>query len=357
MGDLPQPRPTYILERGNYATHGEEVFPDVAESVFPFPEKLPRNRLGLAQWLFHPDHPLTARVMVNRIWQMYFGQGLVKTSEDFGSQGELPTHPELLDFLASAFIESGWDLKLLQKRIVMSETYQQSSVVTPDLLEIDPENRYLARGPSFRLPAEMIRDNAMAVSGLLVNKTGGESVYPYQPEGLWDEITNKHWRYRYLQTPGEGLYRRSLYTIWKRTSPPPSMQIFDIADRDNCTVRRLTTSTPLQALVLLNDPQYQEAARVLGEKVIGQFPNQPDLQIETAFRLITGRYLDSFEETRLRQFYEKQVLWYENHPDDAIDYLSIGEQPFNQELLHYQLAAMGITINSMMNTAEAFTRK
>ena len=268
LGDLPEPRPTYVLERGSYEAPGKEVQPGVAESIMTFSEDLPRNRLGLAKWLFDPDHPLTSRVMVNRLWQMYFGKGLVKTSEDFGNQGSLPSHPELLDYLAKAFIDSDWDMKAIQKIIVMSATYQQSSVISPELREKDPENILLARGPRFRLSAEMIRDNALAMSGLLAQKTGGESTYPYQPNGLWDENTNKHWRYRYLQKPGEGLYRRSLYSIWKRTSPPPSMQIFDIADRDNCTVRRKPTSTPLQALVLLNDPQYQEAARVTAEKII-----------------------------------------------------------------------------------------
>ena len=357
MGDLPEPRPTYILERGNYDAKGEEVQPDVSEAILPFPEDFPRNRLGLAQWLFHPDNPLTSRVMVNRLWQQYFGQGLVKTSEDFGVQGSLPSHPKLLDYLAREFIQSDWDLKEIQKLIVMSATYQQSSVISPEKLEKDPENILLARGPRFRLSAEMIRDNALAMSGLLVQKTGGASVYPYQPDGLWDEITNKHWRYRYLQEPGEGLYRRSLYTIWKRTSPPPSMQIFDIADRDNCTVRRKPTSTPLQALVLLNDPQYQEAARIAAEQVMKASAESLDQQIALAFRKVTGRKSSPSERKLIKTFYEKERAWYQANESEAVAYLKVGEHPFDKSLPLADLAAMGVTINSIMNTDEGYTRK
>ena len=268
MGDLPVPRPTYLLDRGSFDAPTEEVQPSTPESILPFDETYPRNRYGLTLWLFDEKNPLTSRVYVNRVWQMYFGQGLVKTSEDFGLQGSLPSHPQLLDWLASQFMDTGWDIKALHKMIVTSATYMQSSEVTPELLEKDPENILLARGARFRLPAEMIRDNALAVSGLLVNKQGGESVYPYQPEGLWDGLTTKTWAYKYLQDEGEGLYRRSLYTIWKRQAPPPSMQLFDIQNRGVCRVRRRPSSTPLQALVLLNDPQYVEASRVLAERLI-----------------------------------------------------------------------------------------
>ncbi|MDP4680190.1 MAG: DUF1549 domain-containing protein, partial [Cyclobacteriaceae bacterium] len=226
MGDLPEPRPTYVLNRGVYSAQGEQVEPGTPESVMPFDASFPKNRLGLTNWLFDEKNPLTARVFVNRIWQMHFGTGIVKTSDDFGSQGSLPSHP---------------DIKALHKLIVTSATYKQNSKLTRELIEKDPENVLLARGPRFRLPAEMIRDNALAVSGLLVDKLGGESVYPYQPSGLWETLTRKGWAYKYLQEPGEGLYRRSLYTIWKRTSPPPSMMIFDIADRGVCTVKRVPT--------------------------------------------------------------------------------------------------------------------
>ena len=284
MGDRPTPRPTFLLERGVYSEPREEVHPNTPERVLPFDEGYPKNRLGLTQWLFDDKNPLTARVFVNRIWQMHFGKGIVETAEDFGAQGSLPSHPELLDWLAVHFVESGWDIKALHKMIVLSATYRQSSKVTPELLEKDPENVYLARGPRYRLPAEMIRDNALAVSGLLVNQQGGESVYPYQPEGLWDGLTTKHWAYRYLQEPGDGLYRRSLYSIWKRASPPPGMLIFDVADRGVCTVRRKISNTPLQALALLNDPQYVEASRVLAEQLITT-EEDTSARLTKAFRL------------------------------------------------------------------------
>ncbi|MCB9279223.1 MAG: DUF1553 domain-containing protein [Lewinellaceae bacterium] len=352
MGDLPKPRPTFVLSRGNYDAPGKEVSPGVPSRVFPFPDDLPANRLGLAEWLFDPRHPLTARVIVNRIWQLHFGKGIVKTSEDFGNQGELPSHPELLDWLAVRFVESGWDLKALHKLIVESAVYRQSSAITPALQAFDPENRLLARGPRFRLPAEMIRDNALAISGLLVSKQGGPSAYPYQPEGLWDELSNKSWRYKYLQEPGEGLYRRSIYTIWKRTSPPPSMVIFDVGDRDVCTVRRRTTNTPLQALVLLNDPQYQEACRVLAEGVIRNTGNDDDVRLTRVFRLVLGRRPDAKEMDLMRAYYAAERKKYEARPADALAYLGIGETPRDPDLEPADVAALSLVANSLMNTNE-----
>ena len=357
MGDREEPRPTYILDRGLYNARTEEVSPGVPEAVLSYNEDLPQNRLGLTKWLFDEKNPLTARVFVNRIWQMHFGTGLVRTSEDFGNQGELPSHPELLDWLAVTFTESGWDIKALHKQIVMSATYQQSSVITPELAERDKENILLARGPRFRLPAEMIRDNALAISGLLVDSTGGASVYPYQPAGLWDELSNKGWRYQYLQEPGDGLYRRSLYTIWKRTAPPPSMLIFDAPERGICTVRRRTTSTPLQALVLLNDPQYLEASRVLAERLIEENQQNATRQLEKAFRLITGRSPDDQEMSMLTEFYQKEVNRFEDEPQDAQAYLSIGEYERNPSLPTIQVAALATVSNAIMNTNEAFTRQ
>ena len=355
MGDTSHHRPTYLLNRGSYQERGEAVLPGVPEQILSVADSLPNNRLGLAKWLFDPDHPLTSRVIVNRIWQLHFGHGLVKTSEDFGSQGALPTHPELLDWLANWFIESDWDLKALHKLIVMSETYQQSSVIQPELQERDPENIWLARGPRFRLSAEMIRDNALAISKLLINRVGGTSVYPYQPAGLWDEISNKPWRYPYLQEPGEGLYRRSIYTIWKRTAPPPSMLIFDIADRDNCTVRRKLTSTPLQALVLLNDPQYQEAARVASEHIL-KIAEDDLSKLTHAFRLVCGRTATASELERLQLFLQGERQYYEDHPEDALAYLEVGEAEWDRDLAASEIASLGVTINSLMNTDEAFTR-
>jgi len=355
MGDLDEARTTYLLERGNYNQAGKEVIPATPASILSFPDSLPPNRLGLTQWMFAKDNPLTARVIVNRIWQLHFGKGLVSTSDDLGNQGALPTHPELLDYLSVWLREHNWDLKALHTLIVTSATYRQSSKLTPELLEQDPENLYLARTPRFRLPAEMIRDNALAISGLLVNKVGGKSVYPYQPEGLWDELSNKSWRYPYLQENGEGLYRRSIYTIWKRTSPPPSMLIFDMPQRGECTVRRTTTSTPLQALVLLNDPQYIEAARVLAENVLQQ-EESVEAALHSAFRLLTGRKPQAKELELMQAHYQDEYQKFSRSPQDLNNFLSIGEQELKSEPSE-KLAALAVVTNSIMNTHEAYTRK
>ena len=285
MQERPTPRDTFVLLRGAYDRPGEKVSPGLPAVLPPLPAGCPNNRLGFAKWLVDPSNPLTARVIVNRFWQMYFGMGLVKTVEDFGSQGEWPANLELLDWLATEFIRTGWDVKAMQKMIVMSATYRQSSKVTPELLQRDPENRLLARGPRFRLSAEMIRDQALAVSGLLVEKIGGPSVKPYQPAGLWKELGGED----YQQDTGEGLYRRSLYTFWKRTVPPPSMMNFDAAGREACTVRENRTNTPLQALDLMNDPAYVEASRVLAERMMREGGATPESRISFAFRLATAR--------------------------------------------------------------------
>ena len=356
MGDLPEPRPTYLLERGVYDARGQQVFPGVPDNVFPFNKDLPSNRLGLSKWLFDKDNPLTARVFVNRIWQMYFGKGIVTTSEDFGNQGALPSHPKLLDWLAVSFMESGWDLKKMHKTIVMSATYRQSSAITEELIEKDPENVLLARAPRYRLPAEMIRDNVLAISGLLVNKAGGSSAYPYQPEGLWDEVSNKPWRYKYLQQPGEGLYRRSLYTIWKRTVPPPSMLIFDVSDRSVCTVRRRNTNTPLQALVLLNDTQFLEASRMLAQWVMEENAGNPDIQLEKSFRMITGRFPDQTEMSLLREFYETELERFDKNPEDALAYLSVGEIDWDRSVSPAKLSALTVVVNATINTDAGYTK-
>jgi hypothetical protein len=356
MGDRPEPRQSYLLERGMYNAHGHEVQPDAPESILPFPEDLPRNRLGLAKWMFMEENPLTARVIVNRIWQLHFGNGLSKTTEDLGNQGSLPTHPELLDYLAVWLRKNDWDLKALHKQIVMSATYRQSSKISPEMLEKDPENLLLARAPRFRLPAEMIRDNALAISDLLVEKVGGESVYPYQPAGLWDEISNKSWRYPYLQTEGEGLYRRSIYTIWKRTSPPPSMLIFDMPQRGECTVRRIPTSTPLQALVLLNDPQYIEASRVLAEKVMQREDNLQD-RLSSTYRLVTGREPREKELLLLEDFYAEEMDKFKTSPEEREEYLQVGADAPDAGLDKTELAALTVVANSIMNTDEATTRR
>lgn len=355
MGDLPKPRKTFVLDRGVYDSPTDEVQPAALGAVLPYTDKYPKNRLGLTQWLFNEGNPLTARVIVNRIWAMHFGEGLVKTPDDFGNQGALPTNPGLLDYLAVSFVESGWDMKQLHKRIMLSATYQQSSVIRPELYEKDPENDWLARGPSFRLSAEMIRDNALLVSGLLVEKRGGKSAYPYQPAGLWDEISSKSWRYKYLQEPGEGLYRRSLYTVWKRTSPPPTMLIFDATDRTFCTVKRRSTSTPLQALVLLNDPQMIEAARALAEKIITQ-ESQTDRQLGKAFRTLLGRQPDAKEKKMMSDFYENQKEKYALRKNDAVAYLDTGDSERNHDLDPAETAALAFVINGLMNTSEGYSR-
>ncbi|MBX2875380.1 MAG: DUF1553 domain-containing protein [Saprospiraceae bacterium] len=356
MGDLPSPRPTFVLDRGSYDAPAAQVEPSTPESVLAFDEDYPKNRYGLSQWLFQKDHPLTARVFVNRIWQMHFGKGIVRTSDDFGAQGSLPSHPHLLDWLAIYFMESGWDIKALHKVIVTSATYQQSSRVSKQLLEKDPENVLLSRGPRYRLPAEMIRDNALAVSGLLVQKQGGSSVYPYQPEGLWDVLTTKHWAYRYLQENGDGLYRRSIYTIWKRQSPPPYMQIFDVANRGDCEVNRTLSSTPLQALNLLNDPQFVEASRVLAERLLQTEP-EPELRLEKLFRLLTGRKPDLAERKMLDDFYQEELKHFTEQEEQALAFMNNGAQDWDKDLNTSEVAALGIVASSIMNTTEAFTKK
>ena len=354
MGDLPKPRPTYLLKRGAYDQHGDQVEPGTPEAIFPFDPKLPRNRLGFAKWITDPKHPLTARVIVNRYWQLHFGRGLVTTTENFGSQGTLPTHPELLDWLARTFVESGWDLKKLHKLILLSATYRQSSQASPELLARDPDNKLLARGPSHRLPAELIRDNALAAAGLLVNKIGGPSVKPYQPDGLWEE---KSAGWKYEPDKGEGLYRRSFYTYWKRTSPPPSMMTFDATERNNCTVRRQVTSTPLQSLVLLNDPQFVEAARFVGQRALQEGGTSIEDQIRLAFRLILTRQPTARELPILQRLFAEQLEFYRAHPDDAEKLSNVGSTPANPNVDHAQLAAATAVASAILNLDEAITKR
>jgi hypothetical protein len=314
---------------------------------------LPRNRLGLADWMVSPQNPLTARVAVNRIWRTHFGRGLVESEEDFGTQGKLPTHPELLDWLALTFIRSGWDVKAIHKLIVMSVTYRQSSQAEPGLLATDPDNRLLARGPKHRLRAEQIRDNALAVSGLLSPRIGGASARPYQPEGLWEETgTGKS----YVRDKGEGLYRRSVYTFWKRTAPPPSMLIFDAPTREVCTARREITTTPLQALVLMNDPQFIEAARSLAERLLHQSEDL-DTGITNGFRLATGRLPQPQEVAVLKRLYQDQLRAFEAAPNAAEKYLKTGERVVDKALPACPLAAMAVVASALMNLDEFVTER
>lgn len=353
MEEMPVCRATHVLFRGSYTEPREEVRPDVPAAILPLPDSLPRNRLGLARWLVDDRNPLTARVAVNRYWQMFFGRGLVATAEDFGSQGMPPSHPELLDWLARRFIKSGWNVRELCKLIVLSSTYRQASTPRdPALLERDPENVFLARGPRRRLPAEMIRDNALAISGLLQRKIGGPSVFPYQPAGLWEESgTNQVYR----QSKGEDLYRRSMYSFWRRTSPPPAMTTFDAPSREWCLARREKTASPLQALILLNDVQHVEAARVLAEKLFAE----PDLptRLTKAFRLATSRRPSVKELDVLSRMYMEQLDRFQKQPEQAEAFLRVGESPVAGGIPRVEHAALTVVVQAVMNLEECVTKK
>lgn len=353
MRDLPRPRPTFILKRGLYNSPGEQVEPGTPDAILPLPPQYPRNRLGLARWLIDRRNPLTARVVVNRIWRLHFGRGLVATQEDFGSQGQLPSHPDLLDWLAGWFMDNGWDLKALHRLIVTSATYRQTSQADPALTVSDPDNRLLARGPKHRLTAEQIRDSALSVSGLLVRKLGGPSVKPYQPAGLWEESgTGK----TYVQDKGEKLYRRSLYTFWRRTAPPPAMLTFDATPREVCTAKRESTATPLQALVLLNDPQFVEAARVLGERLVRE-TKEAEIRVAQAFRLGTGRWPLTRERDILRKLYDEQLTYFAAHPEAAEQYLTIGDWPRDRSLPAAEVAACAVLASTVLSHDEFVTKR
>lgn len=358
MEELPKPRETFAYNRGEYDSPIYKVSMATPEVLPEFSPDYPQNRLGLAKWIFDKNNPLTARVTVNRYWQMLFGKGLVKTPQDFGVQGELPSHPELLDWLAVEFMESDWNVRHLLKTMVLSATYQQSSETSPEQREKDPENIWLARGSSYRLPAEMIRDNALAASGLLVQKVGGESVRPYQPPGLWIEKGNfSHKLLNYKVTGGDSLYRRSLYTFVKRTSPHPAMTAFDAPNRDICTVKRENTNTPLQALVLLNDPQFVEPARVLAERIQKEEPEELASQINLAFRLSTGRNAKEKEIALLSELYSKQFERFKEKPEEARELLSFGDYPRSEELDVQKTAALAVVSSTILNHDEAYMKR
>ncbi len=356
MAEQTQPRTTHVLYRGEYDQKRDVVDSGVPAALPNLPDGVPNNRLALAEWLVKPDHPLTSRVFVNRVWQRLFGVGIVKTSEDFGSQGDWPSHPELLDWLAVEFVEMNWDIKALQKLIVMSGTYRQSSVVTPEQQANDPENRLLSRGPRRRLDAEVVRDSALLASGLLVEKLGGPSVFPYHPKGLWQEINNRPGLSRtYKQDTGENLYRRSLYTFWKRTVPPPSMATFDAPEREFCVVRRSRTNTPLQAFVMLHDPQFVEAARKLAERMLNNGGTSVDGQIAHGFEIITSRRPNEQELKLLKETYQKRLLQYQQNSADATSLLSVGDSPRDESLDLSQHAAMTSVARLLMNLSEFMT--
>ncbi len=351
MQELPQPKPAYILKRGAYDARGAEVHADTPSALPPFPANAPRNRLGLAQWLTDPANPLLARVTVNRLWQQMFGRGLVETSDNFGAQGTPPTHPALLDWLARDFIEHGWDVKRTLREIALSATYRQSSRGSPEALAHDPQNLLLARGPAHRLSAEMLRDQALADSGLLAEKLGGPSVKPYQPPGLWEEIAMGKPHYE----PGHGddLHRRSLYTFWKRTVPPPAMVIFDAAERNVCTVRRQSTNTPLQALALLNDVQLVEAARFIGQRMLREGGATPDAQLAWAFRLVTGRHGSERELAIVRELHDEQLAYFRADPAAAEKLDAVGETPGDATLPAIDRAAATVVAQALLNFDEA----
>ncbi len=350
MQEMPVPKPSYILDRGIYDAHKEQVYPGVPNSILPMPAGYPRNRLGLAKWLIHPDHPLTARVAVNRYWQMYFGRGLVRTAEDFGNQGEMPANPALLDWLAVRFRESGWDIRALQRLIVTSATYRQDSKQTGPSMTRDPENILLARGPANRLTAEMIRDNALAASGLLNPKIGGPSVNPYQPEGLW-KINGAEYR----QDSGANLYRRGVYTIWKRSVPNPTQQSFDVGIRTSCIVGRQKTNTPLQALVTLNDPTFIEAAKVIGEKITRS--HDPQKAITLAFRSLTGRRPSGKELEILQALQEKEYRLFLSDRKKTKGWIRTGAYKTDPSLDPAKLAANAVVASTILNTDACITKR
>ncbi|MDG1968585.1 MAG: DUF1553 domain-containing protein [Flavobacteriaceae bacterium] len=356
MREMDQARPTYLYNRGVYSEPLYTVEAKVPAALPAMDESLPKNRLGLSQWLFDPKNPLTARVAVNRYWQMIFGQGLVGTPNDFGVQGQLPSHPELLDWLAIRFRQN-WDVRALIKEMVLSKTYQQQSVSNELLDQKDPNNILLARANVSRLPAEIIRDNALKVSGLLNPKFGGESVMPYQPEGLWKEKNNfSTFLYEYEQSAGDDLYRRGLYTFIRRTSPPPNMMTFDATSREVCTVKRDVTSTPLQALVLLNDPQFFEASRVFAERMIENKDRLED-QIRFGFRLATSRYPKQEELEILVDLYNNQYDFFRKNRDKAYQIISVGEKPRDKNIYSVKTAAMTMVANTLLNHNETYTRR
>ncbi len=350
MDEMEPKRPTYVLERGEYHAHGEEVHPGTPEAVLPMADAYEKNRLGLAKWLLDERHPLTARVAVNRLWQQFFGKGLVATASDFGNQGEMPSHPELLDWLAVTFRESGWDVKNLQRMIVLSETYQQASLTSPELLEKDPDNTWLARGPSGRMPGEMIRDNALLASGMLGKRIGGPSVKPYQPEGLWSVNGGQ-----YTEDTGENLFRRSLYTLWKRSVPHPTLHIFDSPERSESTIRRQETNTPLQALVLMNDPIYVEISKVMGARITRH--SDPEKGIQDAFRKLTGRFPSAQELGVLLGLREQEMRSFSKNPEKMKGWLATGSYPIPDKPDPLPWAANSVVASAILNSDATITKR
>ncbi|MEB2775524.1 PSD1 and planctomycete cytochrome C domain-containing protein [Algoriphagus sp. D3-2-R+10] len=356
MGELEEQRPTYILDRGVYDAPTVEVEPSTPNSIMEFPADLEKNRLGLAKWITARENPLTARVFVNLMWQEIFGQGIVKSAGDFGMQGDLPTHPELLDWLAVDFMENGWDIKRLMKQILSSATYKQSAVITEKHLNTDPDNLYMARAPRLRLPAENIQDLVLASSGLLVRKLGGPSVKPYMPEGIWEAATSgRGVLATYVQDKGDKLYRRGLYNFIKLTVPPPKAIIFDSSNRDRCEIGRSRTNTPLQALVMMNDPMILEASRVLAGKMWDENQDK-EKAIATSFKRIVCRDMSADEKSILFSYYEDQLVRFSENPDQVLPTLSVGEYPLEESTINPETAALMQVIVSIYNLEETITK-
>ena len=355
MAEKPVPEPTHLLLRGAYDKPGEVVQRGVPAVMPPLPSGAPANRLGLGQWMIDPTNPLAARVAVNRFWQMLFGVGLVKTTEDFGVQGEYPSNPDLMDWLATEFIRTKWDTKAMVKLMVSSDAYRQSSQSTPELMQRDPENRLLARGARHRLPPEMVRDQALAAAGLLTERLGGPSVKPYQPAGLWKEQSMQDMDY--VQSHGFDLYRRSLYTFWKRTIPPPMMINFDAAQREACVVRETRTNTPLQALNLMNDVTFVEAARFIGQRMLKEGGATPESRLQYGLRLLTARVPKPDELRVLKENLQYHRDYFASDPNKAAEWLKQGETPADPALDARELAAYGAVASLMLNLDEVVTKQ
>lgn len=356
MKDTSWRRPTYVLTRGAYDAHGEQVNIGLPPGILPYDSTtFGNNRLGLTKWLFDKKNPLTARVFVNRMWQEFFGRGLVKTSGDFGMQGEMPSHPELLDWLAVDFSMNGWDIKRLIKQFVMTSAYKQSSSMSKEKLAVDPDNILLSRGPRMRLTAEGVRDLALASSGLLVKEIGGPSVKVYQPKGIWEASTSGRGLSRYVQDHGEKLYRRGIYSFIKRTVPPPGMLVFDASNRDQCEVNRMRTNTPLQALLLLNDPMILEASRVFAERLMLEKTSTEE-KIRKAFQAIVCRQPKQEELTMLINYFDQEKIAFARSPEKAKKFIAVGE--YNQEKIEdvVSLAALMQVVQTMYNMDEAITK-
>lgn len=357
MADLPQPRDSFIMQRGQYDQPGEKVQRGTPAIFPPLSNANQPTRLDLANWLLTADHPLTTRVTVNRLWQQFFGTGLVKTTNDFGSQGEPPSHPELLDWLAVHFRENRWDMKAFVKFLVTSHTYRQNAAFTAESLQRDPENRLLSRGPRYRADAEVIRDSALFVSGLLSAEIGGKGVRPYQPENIWEPVGFGGSNTRnYIQDTGSSLYRRSLYTFWKRTAPPPAMINFDAPNRESYCLRRERSNTPLQALNLMNDVQYFEAARNFAQQILLQKEKSTDARITTAFRSALGRYPSAQEAEIICKTLDQHLADYQNRPEEAKQAITFGATPPDPSLNPQELAAWTLTTNLILNLDETVTK-